>query len=56
MKKLLILFFSASYVAPNLNVNVSNLKFNFDDNLSFDEFNQHLIQYTESSSYPNIDQ
>jgi len=56
MKKLLILFFLASCVAPNSNVNISNTKFNFDDDLSFDEFNQLLIQYAETNPYPNIDQ
>jgi hypothetical protein len=56
MKKLLILFFLASCVAPNSNVNTTNLKFNFDDDLNFDEFNQLLIQYAETSPYPNIDQ
>ena len=55
MKRLLILFFLASCVAPNSNVNTNNTKFNFDDDLSFDEFNQLLIQYAKTNPYPNID-
>ena len=56
MKKLLILFFLASCVSPNSNVSTKNTKLNFVDDLSFDEFNELLIQYAEKSPYPNIDQ
>jgi len=56
MKKLLILFFLASCVSPNANVSTNNVKLNFVDDLSFDEFNELLIQYAETSPYPNIDQ
>jgi len=31
-------------------------KLNFDDDLSFNEFNQLLIEYAKNSPYPNIDQ
>ena len=31
-------------------------KLNFDDDLTFDEFNELLIQYAETSPYPKIDQ
>ena len=56
MKKLLILIFLASCVSPNSNVNKNDKNFNFDNNLSFDEFNKLLIQYAKTSPYPNIDQ
>jgi hypothetical protein len=56
MKKLIILFFLASCVSPNPNVGTNINKFNFDDDLTFDEFNKLLIQYAETSPYPSIDQ
>ena len=56
MKKLLIFFFLASCVSPNPNINSSNTILNFNDDLSFDEFNQLLIQYAEKNIYPNIDE
>ena len=56
MKKLIILFFLASCVSPNLNVDNNKTKLNFDDDLTFDEFNELLIQYAETSPHPNIDQ
>mgnify|MGYP001194677899 CR=1 FL=1 len=54
MKKLLILIFLASCASPNSNIN-NNIKLNFNDDLSFDDFNQLLIQYAEKNIYPNID-
>ena len=56
MKKLIILFFLASCVSPNSNVGNNKTKLNFDDDLTFYEFNELLIQYAETSPYPNIDQ
>jgi hypothetical protein len=56
VKKLLILFFLASCTSPNLNIGTNNTNLNFDKDLSFDEFNQLLIQYSKISPYPNIDQ
>ena len=56
MKKLIILFFLASCVSPNSNVGTNKTKLNFDDDLTFDEFNELLIQYVKTSPYPNIDQ
>ena len=55
-KKLIILFFLASCVSPNSNVDTNKTKLNFDDDLTFDEFNELLIQYAKTSPYPNIDQ
>ena len=54
MKKLIILFFLASCVSPNSNIDTNNTKLNFNDDLTFDEFNQLLIQYAKTSPYPNI--
>jgi hypothetical protein len=54
MKRLLVLFFLASCVSPNSNVSTNNTMLNFDDDLSFEEFNQQLIQYAKTSAYPNI--
>ena len=56
MKKLIIFFFLASCVTPISNTDNSKTKLNFNDNLSFDEFNQLLIDYAKTSPYPNIDQ
>ena len=56
MKKIIVFFFLASCASPNLSVGASNSKLNFDDDLTFDEFNKLLIQYAETSPYPNIDQ
>ena len=56
MKKLLILIFLVSCSSPNSNINTNNTKLNFNDDLSFNEFKQLLIQYAETSPYPNIDQ
>ena len=54
MKKLLILFFLVSCVSPNTNVNSSNTKLDFNDDLSFDDFNNLLIEYAKTSPFPNI--
>ena len=56
MKRLIILLFLASCVSPNSNIDANNTMLNFNDNLSFDEFKLLLIQYAETSPYPNIDQ
>jgi uncharacterized protein YcfL len=55
-KKLLILFFLVSCSSPNSNINNNKKKLNFDKDLSFDEFNELLIQYAKITPYPNIDQ
>jgi len=56
MKKLIILFFLASCVSPNSNVVTNINKFNFDDDLTFNEFEKMLIQYAETNPYPNIEE
>ena len=55
MKKLIILFILASCISPNSNVDTNKTKLNFDDDLTFDEFNQLLIQYSKTNPYPDID-
>ena len=55
MKKLLILFFLASCTSPNLDTSINNTILNFNKDLSFDEFNQLLIEYSKRTPYPNID-
>jgi len=54
MKRLLILFFLASCVSPNPNNNHSNNRLDFNDDLSFDDFNNLLIEYAKTSPYPDI--
>ena len=56
MKILVILFFLVSCVSPNSNTSTNKTKFNFNDDLSFDEFNEMLIQYAETNPLPNINQ
>ena len=56
MKIFVILFFLVSCALPNSKVDNSNIKVNFDKDLSFDDFNELLIQYSKTSPYPNIDQ
>ena len=55
MKKILILFFITSCVSPNSNVNHNNKKYNFSEDLSFNEFKHLLNKYSETNLYPNID-
>ena len=56
MKKLLVLFFLASCISPKTNVGNNKTNLNFNNDLTFDEFNELLIQYAKKSPYPNIDQ
>ena len=55
MKKLLILIFLTSCVSSNSIISNKSKKFNFNGDLSFDEFNKLLIQYAKTKPYPNID-
>ena len=55
MKKFIILLFLVSCVSPNLSTNPSNVKLDFNNDLSFDDFNKLLIEYIKTSPYPNID-
>ncbi len=55
MKKLLLFFFLISCASPNLNYNDKSETFNFDQEMTFEEFNNLLFRYAKISSYPNID-
>tara|TARA_B100000795_G_C22454485_1_gene306840 strand:+ start:70 stop:237 length:168 start_codon:yes stop_codon:yes gene_type:complete len=55
MKKLLLLLFLTSCASPSLNYNKDNETLNFDNDLSFKEFNDLLIEYAKKNPYPNID-
>ena len=55
MKKLFLFLFLISCVSPNLDNNVKYDTLIFDNNLTFDEFNNLLIKYAEQNFYPNID-
>ena len=54
MKKLFLFLFLISCASPNYNV--SNKDIDFKNDLTFDEFDKLLTQYSKRSSYPNIDQ
>jgi hypothetical protein len=51
MKKLILLLFLSSCTTQNFNE--THLKFN--DDLTFDEFNNLLMQYSNQKPYPDID-
>tara|TARA_B110000971_G_scaffold211730_1_gene240352 strand:+ start:534 stop:707 length:174 start_codon:yes stop_codon:yes gene_type:complete len=55
MKKLFFFLFLISCASPNLDSNAQYETLIFDDNLTFDEFNNLLIIYAEQNTYPNID-
>ena len=55
MKKLVILFFLVSCTSPISNINSKNTKINFDNDTSFEEFKELLIQYAKTNPYPNLD-
>ena len=43
-------------VQANTSRKNNNIKLNFNDDLSFDEFTKLLIQYAETKPYPNINE
>ena len=56
MKKLLIIFFLTASCSMNndkLENNISDI--NFSDEMTFEEFQNKLEEYSENSPYPNID-
>ena len=55
MKKLIILFILTSCTSPNSSKNLSNSSLVFSNDLSFDDFNELLIEYAKITPYPNID-
>ena len=55
MKKLFLFLFLISCAPINSNYNYKNEILNFDQDLTFDEFDNLLTKYAESNPYPNID-
>ena len=56
MKKLFLFLFLISCSSTNVNYDTNNKFFNFNDDLTFDEFNKLLTEYAKTAPYPNIDQ
>jgi len=54
MKKLIFFIFLSSCVAPESNLKSNNIDFKFNNDLSFIEFNNLLIDYAKNSTYPNL--
>ena len=55
MKLLFLLFFLTSCALPYSNNEIKTEIFDFNKDLTFDEFDKLLIEYAESNPYPNID-
>ena len=55
MKKLFVLLFLVSCSSSISNTKSDKKQLNFNDNLSFQDFNKMLIQYVGTTPYPNID-
>ncbi len=53
---LFIFLFLLSCGAYNSNDIAENEFLDFDKDLTFDEFNELLIKYAETTSYPSVDQ
>ena len=45
-----------SCALPNSNIKTNNVIYDFNEDLSFDEFEKLLIHYANTNPYPNIDQ
>ena len=54
MKKLFFFIFLTSCASSNSFMNSANTNIDFKDNLSFDEFNRLLIEYSKTTPYPDI--
>jgi len=55
LRKILILFFLMSCSTPNSQNELGSDSLNFDNKLTFDEFNELLKEYAKISPYPNLD-
>ncbi|WP_415301151.1 hypothetical protein [Candidatus Pelagibacter sp. Uisw_134_02] len=55
MKKLFLFLFLTSCASPSSNYNTKNEVLNFDKNLTFNEFTELIITYSQINPYPNID-
>ena len=56
MKRLFLFLFLISCSSTNTNYNNNNKVFNFNEDLTFDKFNELLIEYAKTNPFPNIDQ
>ena len=56
MKRMLIFIFLASCASPDSNVSLSNSTLDFNNELSFEKFNELLIKYSNKSPYPDINE
>ena len=55
LKKMLILFILMSCSTPSSQNELGSDSLNFDNKLTFNEFNELLKEYAKISSYPNLD-
>ena len=55
MKKFFIFIFILSCTPNNLNSNKDAAEFNFNQNLTFNDFKSLILKYSELAPYPNID-
>jgi hypothetical protein len=55
MKKIFFFLFLVSCSSTNLKTNSNNDLFDFNRDLTFNEFKQLLDKYNEKSNFPNID-
>tara|TARA_B110001450_G_scaffold170125_1_gene158589 strand:+ start:1200 stop:1367 length:168 start_codon:yes stop_codon:yes gene_type:complete len=55
MKKLFLFFFLIGCVSTNQSYNTNKEIFDFNKKLTFNEFNELLIRYSENAPYGNID-
>ncbi len=55
LRKILILFILMSCSTPNAKNELGSDSLNFDNKLTFDEFNELLEEYARISLYPDLD-
>ena len=55
MKKIFIFFFLLSCSSTESNLSQNITKFDFNKNLTFNDFKKMIIQYSKEAPYPNID-
>jgi hypothetical protein len=56
LRKTLILFFIMSCSTPNSQNELGSDSLNFDNKLTFNEFNELLEEYAKISSYPDLEE
>ena len=55
LKKMLILFILMSCSTPDSKIELGSESLNFDNKLTFNEFNDLLKEYARISPYPDLD-